>query len=62
MTTGRSVRIDELISEGIAQGKKFTPEDMTEMQLDTVDVFARRMRPYIVKIVETMKTELTREM
>ena len=28
MSTGRSIRIDELIREGIENGHKFTPEDM----------------------------------
>ena len=32
------------------------------MQLDTVDVFARRILPYIIKITDLMKRELTREM
>ena len=32
MSTGRSIRIDELIRDGIAKGKKFTPEDMIEYQ------------------------------
>jgi len=43
MSSGRSIRIDELIREGIANGHKFTPEDMIAYQLDTVDVFARNM-------------------
>ena len=59
LVTGRSIRIDELIREGIADGKKFTPEDMIAYQLDNVDVFARNMRPYVVRIVDSMKNELS---
>jgi len=61
MSTGRSVRIDELIREGIAAGHKFTPQDMIDIQLDNIDVFARNMRPNIVKIAESMRRELTKE-
>ena len=32
MSTGRSVRIDELIREGIDSGKKFTHQDMIDIQ------------------------------
>ena len=34
---------------------------MIDLQLDTIDVFARNMKPYIVKIAENMKKEFTRE-
>lgn len=61
MSTGRSVRIDELIREGIESGKKFTPQDMIAIQQDTVDVFARNMRPTVVQLAELMKTELSKE-
>ena len=61
MATGRSIRIDELIREGIAQGKKFTPEDMVAFQQDNMDVFARNMQPLVVKIAESMRSELKRE-
>ena len=47
MSTGRAVRIDELIREKIASGQKFKAQDMIDIQLDTVDVFARRMIPYV---------------
>ena len=61
MSTGRSVRIDEMISNAINDGKKLTADDMIAMQLDTVDVFARRLRPYVVSISESMKSNLSRE-
>lgn len=32
---------------------------MIAFQLDTVDVFARNMRPYVVRIAESMKNELS---
>ena len=52
MSTARSVRIDELIREGIKAGKKFSPQDMIDIQQDTVDVFARNMIPNVVRIAE----------
>jgi len=61
MSTARAVRIDELIKEGIAAGRKFTAEDMIAIQQDTVDVFARRMVPTVTKIAEFAKAELTKE-
>ena len=61
MATGRSIRIDELIRDGIAKGKKFTPEDMIEFQLDNMDVFARNMIPRVVKISQSMSSELSKE-
>ena len=50
MSTGRSVRIDELIREKIESGQKFKADDMIAIQLDTIDVFARRMIPYVTKL------------
>ena len=55
MSTGRSVRIDELIRDKIESGQKFKADDMISIQLDTVDVFARRMIPYVTKLAATMK-------
>lgn len=37
----RVVRIQELVENQIKSGKKFTTEDIIQMQLDTVDVNAR---------------------
>ena len=61
MATGRSVRIDELIREGIDNGKKFTPEDMIAFQQDSVDVFARNMIPTVVALCEATSSDLTRD-
>ena len=61
MSTGRSVRIDELIREGIKDGKKFTPEDMIAYQQDSVDVFARNMLPNVVQLCETTQRDLTKD-
>lgn len=58
MSPARSVRIDELIRQGIASGKKFTAQDMVEIQHDLTDVFARRMLPNVVKLAETAKIDL----
>lgn len=59
MSPGRSIRIDELIREGIKDGKKFSAQDMIDFQLDTVDVFARNMLPTVVKLAESMRSELS---
>ena len=61
MSTGRSVRIDEMIREKIASGQKFTAEDMIAIQMDTIDVFARRMIPYVTKLSKQMKRELSKD-
>lgn len=61
MSTGRAVRIDEIIREGIEAGKKFTPEDMIAIQSDTVDVFARNQVPTVVALAESMRSELDKE-
>ena len=41
LPTSRALRITEILEEGIKSGKKFDMEDMAEMQLDLIDVFAR---------------------
>lgn len=61
MSTGRAVRIDERIREGIAAGHKFTADDMISIQLDTVDVFARRMVPTLVQLAEQSKADLPKD-
>ena len=42
-----------MLREGIAAGKKFKLSDMIEMQLDVVDVIARRVTPKLVQICQT---------
>lgn len=59
MSPARSVRIDELIRERIASGKKFSAQDMIEIQHDLTDVFARRMLPNVVKLAEKAKADLS---
>ena len=49
---GRILRIDEILSEGIASGKKFKLEDMAAIQQDVTDVVARRMVALIVEIAK----------
>ena len=58
---GRVLRIDEVLREGIASGKKFTLADMGALQQDVVDVVARRMTPKIVEIAQTVSPTLTEE-
>jgi penicillin G amidase len=54
IATGRSIRINEMIEEGLAAGKKFTASDMVEMQQDMTDVYARDLVKHIIKIVENL--------
>ena len=49
---GRTLRIDEILREGVAAGKKFTLEDLGAIQQDVIDVVARRMTPKIVEIAQ----------
>ena len=56
------MRIDEYIREGIASGKKFDADDMIELQLDTIDVFARDMAPTVVKLATQMKPHLPKDL
>ena len=58
-TLARSLRINEMISEGINSGKKLTLADMGAIQQDVVDVFARDLTPKIVDIIRGHKDELT---
>lgn len=46
----RSLRIDEVLREKIASGKKITLADMGALQQDVHDVFARKMVPLVIKI------------
>jgi len=45
MSTPRQQRIVEMIEDGIKAGKKFTIEDMSNMQQDVVDIQAKRIVP-----------------
>lgn len=60
ISTARAIRIDEMISEGIKKGKKFTPKDMIDIQTDFTDVIARELVPHVIKIanhvLENQKT------
>ena len=48
MATAPAIRITEMIEEGIKVGKKFTHEDMSAIQQDFTDVFARDMTPLLI--------------
>jgi penicillin amidase len=52
ISTGRSLRIQEVIEKGIREGKKFDAQDMVNLQQDMVDVIARDLKPHIIKIAE----------
>jgi len=52
ISTARSRRIDELLQQGIAKGKKFDHKDMLTMLQDQVDVVARALVPHIVTIAK----------
>lgn len=51
-STIRSIRIQEIIEKGIKEGKKFTVQDMIDMQQDTVDASARETTPHLIKIAK----------
>lgn len=51
-STGRAIRLKELIENGIKSGKRFDEKDMIDMQNDEVDVFARELAPQIVHITQ----------
>lgn len=57
VNTARAIRIGEIISEGIRQGKKFDAQDMVDIQQDLVDVVARELSPHIVKIAEKVVSD-----
>ena len=57
----RMIRIDEVLRDGIANGRKFTLEDMGAIQQDVVDVVARRMAPKIASISQDVSHHLTKE-
>jgi penicillin G amidase len=56
--TARSDRLHQIISEGIANGHKFTVEDMKEMLADTVDVYCQQILPYVKGVVSDASTLL----
>ena len=59
MCTARQQRIAELLEQGIRSGKKFTVEDMKEIQYDVEDVHARGMLKDLLKAVESVSSELS---
>ena len=60
-TTARAQRITELIQIGLDRGHKFDYKDMLTIQNDTVDIIARDLLPYIVKVAKPMIKELPYE-
>ena len=50
ISTARSRRINEIIEQGISNGKKFTVEDMNAIQLDLIDIDARETYPLMVSM------------
>ena len=50
-----------MLEEGIKAGKKFTHEDMNQMQLDVVDICAVRNAPKLINIAKSVQSELTDE-
>lgn len=48
----RNLRIEEIIKTKIDKGHKFVPEEMAKMQLDAVDISARKMTSSIVEIAK----------
>ena len=58
MSTGRSQRIDEMISGWIKEGHKITVADMQAIQQDDTDVIAREFTPRMIKAARGAVTEL----
>jgi penicillin amidase len=56
LITARAIRISEIIQHKIDRGHKLTVEDSKQIQLDTVDVFCRRM----VSHLKTLNSEFRR--
>lgn len=54
MSTGRSLRIEEMIQQWISTGHKITYQDMSAIQQDDTDVIARDLTPKLIKIVESI--------
>jgi penicillin amidase len=50
--TARAIRINEMIAEGISKGQKFGMNEMSQIQEDLTDVFARDLTPRILKVVK----------
>ena len=48
----RTIRIDHVLREKIASGKKLTLGDLGDLQQDVVDIIAQRMLPKIVEIIK----------
>jgi len=59
--TPRATRINEILRAGIDDGRKFTNQDMIDIQNDVVDVVARDLTPKIIQICKSGMTELSRD-
>ena len=57
-STIRAQRITELIQLAIDKGHKLDANDMLTIQNDTVDLMARNLMPYVLRIAKNMKQEL----
>jgi hypothetical protein len=55
--TARTIRITELIQAKIDAGVKMTHLDMTEIQQDGVDTYARVEAPLMIEIANLVKDE-----
>ena len=59
MSPARAQRLTEMIEEGIYADKKFTVDDMVDMQQDVIDIVARKQVPSMIKAANSVKAELT---
>ena len=53
--TGRSYRLQKIITDKISKGNKFTFEDVIKMQLDTRDEFLSEALPSMLKALTTVR-------
>jgi len=60
MSTTRAKRITEIIQNGIDAGKKFTIQDMIDIQQDEMDVEARDLISYMLSSVQSNKNRLSK--
>ena len=57
----RALRIDEVLRQKIASGKKITLREMGELQQDVVDVFARKISPMLIEMAREVLPSMTEQ-
>lgn len=60
-STSRGMRVEELIKEYTANGRKITLEDCKKMQLDVIDPYVRDTLPGLIQVMHRYKHEIARD-